>query len=544
MELTHASELANLNQLHVLIVDENEFVHQLLQGALLDLGINTVRVCTNSYKALQLCQKTTFNIVLCAFNVKSDKDGFHLLEELKANGHVNKRTVLIFLSSQTDESLVNSIIELQPDDFWSKPLNKAKVVERLTHTLDVKRKLFSIYYAYDHKNYAKAIYFADRFLLDDSLAPYHLNILRLKGQAYLQLREFEEAQVFYQALREKCQHSWVFIGYVHALLKQGKFNDIQDLLAKLTDKPDTRFATYDLLAQHYIDNEQYDLAYEQTKLACELSPRNIERNQKLWHLARLNNDYVGQYQAAKNMVKHAKNSIHDSPRLLLNTIRSALDLISSMAEGTTKTYFGEVNKLIEMITSECEKDTELSQLLWVIKARVHIVQGNEELATRVVDNHFNLKASHDIEDNLDKLKVFQELGMEEEQETILSSIEHQGDNESLNSAVVNQLIKTRFGDDAQKFSARKLNKMAIEYYKKGKLAPALKCLMQARELAPNNAGFAISLLKVVIQLKEKDQHSEEQVAIANQTISDMQIVAMSEKDAKVFEQLHSRWQSQ
>jgi len=122
--------LAQLDKLNVLIIDDNLLVHNTLKESLYALGIKEIRCAENAYYGLRLCDEMHFHVVICAFNVKSDKDGFHLLEELKFKGHVTKTTVLIFLSSETDESLVNSIIELQPDDFWTKPLAINKVQTR------------------------------------------------------------------------------------------------------------------------------------------------------------------------------------------------------------------------------------------------------------------------------------------------------------------------------------------------------------------------------------------------------------------------------
>ena len=155
-----------------------------------ELGIRQIRCAENAYYALRLCEEMHFHIVICSFNVKSDKDGFHLLEELKFKGHVTKSTVLVFLSSDTDEALVNSILELQPDDFWVKPLIPKQVQTRLKHTLQIKKKLFNIYQAIDHKQFSKAIYFADRHLLDDKLSSYFPQILRMKGESFLHILEF------------------------------------------------------------------------------------------------------------------------------------------------------------------------------------------------------------------------------------------------------------------------------------------------------------------------------------------------------------------
>ena len=156
----------------------------------------------------------------------------------------------------------------------------------------------------------------------------------MKGEALLSLLEFKEAEVFFKELLDTYKYAWVYIGYVQSLLKQGRIDEIHDMITSLSEKPSTRFATHDMLAQYHIEHEKYDLAYEEIKKATELSPRNIERNKKSWDLARLNHDHHGQYQATKNIAKNAKNSIHDSPVLLLNVIRAGIDLACTITDGS------------------------------------------------------------------------------------------------------------------------------------------------------------------------------------------------------------------
>ena len=236
MEITEQSELDDFSQLTVLIIDDNRLVHDTLKRGLYDIGINHVKCAENAYYGIRLCEIERFNIVICSFNVNSDKDGFHLLEELKFRGHVNKTTVLIFLSTETSESLVNSIVELQPDDFWVKPLAPRNVKERLIHTLQTKKQLFNMYRASDTKSFSKVIYFADRHLANERLHNFHSNISRMKGEAYLSLLEFETAEDFYKGLMKTYTYAWVYLGYVKSLLKQGRIEDIYDLLKKLMKK--------------------------------------------------------------------------------------------------------------------------------------------------------------------------------------------------------------------------------------------------------------------------------------------------------------------
>ncbi|XQW84854.1 response regulator [Thalassotalea piscium] len=536
------NRLKNFEQLRVLVIDDNLLVHDVLKKSLYELGIRMVSCAQSAYYGIRLCNEKRFDVVICSFNVNSDRDGFHLLEELKVKGFVTRTTVLIFLSTQTDESLVNAIIELDPDDFWAKPLIPKLVQDRLTHTLKVKQQLFNIYYALDQREYSKAVYYADRYLANSDLSKYRPHILRMKGDALLSLREFGEAEVFYKGLLKEIRFSWVYIGYVQSLLKQGRIDEIKKLIASLIEKPDTRFATHDLLAQYYIEHENYQAAYEEIKLATALSPRNIERNRKSWDLARLNHDHQGQYIATQNIAKQAKNSIHDSPDLMLNVIRSAIDLVCTVSDDNAAQLITQVERYIKRLEIDYGKEHDLTQQLTVIRVRLLNVQKMTEKAQRLADNHINLRPSVSIEDNLDKVKVFHELGMREEAAVLLQAIKNQILGDSLTSQVINKYIEQETQERSDiHYTPKHLHEMAEEHFKKKRFVPALEAIIQAQHLAPTSIKFASCLMKIMLIMKEKDELDDAYLEYVDKAITTFGAANLNGESKEKVNNLIIRW---
>ncbi len=532
------------SELKVLVIDDNTLVLDALKHTLYNMDIREVRCAQNAYFGLQLCSEMKFDIIICAFNVKSDKDGFHLLEELKFKGYVTKTTVLIFLCTETKESLVNSIIELQPDDFWVKPLQPFKVQQRLLQTLKIKNQLFNIYQALDQREFSKVIYYADRHLLNKKLAPFHPNILRMKGTALLSLLEYKEAENFYKELLNTYKYSWVYIGYARSLLKQGRIEDIEDLIKKLVDKPETRFATHDMLAQYHIENEKYDLAYREIQKATALAPRNIERNKKSWDLARLNHDHQGQYQATINIAKNAKNSIHDSPELLLNVIRACIDYAVTLANGGSEQLLKQTDRYIQQLEAEYEDADLFKEQINVTRARVYNARSESAKAQRIVDNQVSIRPTPLIEDNLDKVKVFHELGMREEAMLMLESIKNQISGDSLTSQVVNRYIQQETQERSDiHFTPKQLHDMAVEHFQKQRLKPALESVIQAIQLAPTSVKFSISLLKILISLKQKDELEEQYLENADKALALFKQTKLDEKTSGSVTEIKEKWLS-
>lgn len=544
MEAAVKNFFDDYESLNVLVIDDNILVHDTMKRALYDLGIREVRCAQNAYFGLKLCREMKFHIIICSFNVESDKDGFHLLEELKFKGYVTKRTVLIFLSTETNESLVNSIIELQPDDFWVKPLQPKKVQDRLKQTLKIKNKLYNLYSSIDEREFSKVVYYADRHLLNKELASLHPNITRMKGEALLSLFEFKEAEVFFKDLLDTYKYAWVYIGYVKSLLKQGRIEEIHDMLITLSKKPETRFATHDMLAQYHIEHEKYDLAYEEIRKAAMLSPRNIERNKKSWDLARLNHDHHGQYQATKNIAKNAKNSIHDSPEILLNVIRAGIDLACTITDGSAEKLLAQSESHIKQLERDYDNAHLFKEQITVTRARILNAQDNAEKAKRLVENHVSIRPTELIEDNLDKVKVYHELGMREEAMLLLESIKNQISGDSLTSQVVNKYVEQETQERSDiHFTPKQLHDMAVEHYQKKRLKPALEAVIQAIQLAPNSIKFSMSLLKILTTMKEEDTLEDRYLEYADDALALFEQSKIEGKTAEAVEQVKAKWLS-
>ena len=506
----------SIDELKVLVVDNQGLIHDLVNSALTDLGVKKVSSAQNAYHAVRLCQDDVFDVVLLAFNVSNDKDGFHLFEELKHHQYISDKTTVIFLSAETNMELVNCIIELQPDDFWVKPLARQRIQHRFRYLVDIRRKLNKLMHSMDNGDYAAAIYHAERGLRDSSVVEYHPRLKRMIGDCLIQLRDYVSAEKYFSDLKAEYDHAWVHIGLAKSLFRQDKIEEAELLIEDLLQRNDTKFLTYDLLAQYYIGKEQFDVAYEQVKAASKLAPRNIERNKKLWDLARLNRDKYGQLEAVQNMAKYAKNSIHDSPDLTLNVVRTMVDLAASVSGPESEKLQRSLQKELDELSRQAATSQALSNQLVVVKTRLCCLQQQKREAEKLLKEQLDTSVSMNLEDNLDLMKAYHELGMKEDCLSILDKLRSQLAGDTLASQVVDEYLKREEIERREiKFTTKELKDMAAVNYRENRMLPAYNNLCQAMTLSPHDKSIALSLLKVLVQLNKKDPLSDAQYEVAS-----------------------------
>ncbi|WP_342806533.1 response regulator [Alteromonas sp. M12] len=502
-----------LSSLNVLVIDGQSLVHDSIKSALIEIGISNCKSAENAFYALRLCEQTKFDVVLISFDIRSDKDGFNLLEEMRLKGHISKTTMVIFLSADTSMSLVNCVVELQPSDFWVKPLDRKTMEKRFKYLFAIKEKLYKLSYCIDKAEYPTAIYYAERQLKDESLSKYYPMINRLIGECLINLKEYSQAEAFYKKLSERYKYGWVQVNLARSLLKQDKMSEAITLTDALLERDDTRFTTYDALAEYYIEKEDYAKGYEIIQEATKLAPRNLDRNKKSWNLARLNHDKKGQYMATMNMAKFAKNSIHDTPDLNLNVIRAAIDLAGSLNGEEATRLITKTERDLSFFVNEYGHDSQLKEQLAIINARMLNLKSDKKGAEEIIKEHMETSSSNSVEDSLDKVKAFHEMGYWEESIRLLDSIKSKIEGDSFIGQVINEYLDQESKERTDiRYSPKELGEMASSHYKNKRYEPAYELLTQAFVLAPKNPNMALSILKVMVKLIDEVHFDEEQLA--------------------------------
>jgi len=488
--------------LNVLVIDNQALVHEIVQKAFHELGVENV-VCTqNAYRALRECERESFDIVLLAFNVSEDKDGFHLFEELRLYGHITDATTVVFLSAETSAQLVNCIVEMQPDDFWVKPLDRRRVMARLSHMFAMRHTFHKLNCCIEQEDYAGAIYQADRILSLNNYKEFHQKLRRIKGDCLIKLFAFKDAEEYYAGLMTEFDAGWIRVGKVKAMLKQEKVEEANELIESLLLRDDTRFPVYDLLAQYHIQHADYASAYTQMQQACELAPRNMDRNRKLWDLARLNHDRHGQLKAVQSMARNAKNSIHDSPMLSINVVRASIDLASTKTGAESDVLLKKAEELLSRLKDTCARQADMQEALVIAEARIASSRSDKKKAEAIIEQSKINDEINSVEDSLDKMKVFHELGMRERCLKILDGLKSHIAGDTLSNEVVNAYIEQESIERQEvNFTTKELKQMAASHYQNSRFEPAFETLKQARTLSPDDMSIALSLLKVAVQLK-------------------------------------------
>jgi DNA-binding response OmpR family regulator len=502
-------------KIRILVVEDQTLAQNYLKYALENLGFANIVFSETAKDAIDHCKNVKFNLILCSFNLSKGKDGYQLYEELKERKLIRLTTAFIFISSETDQGLVHSVLELQPDDFLVKPFTLKDLDVRVSRVLVRKNRFKDIYRALDNRDVSGALVLIDDYLADVKYAKSIPQLLSIKGDLLLQSKEHVRAQRFFVSVLKIQKLTWAKIGLIKCLVALGLEDKALSQLELLAKQPATQLEALELLSDIQFKRNDYNDALENIKKATQLSPRNITRQDKLVNIARLNHDHESQYKACRDIVKYAKNSLHESPDMYLNVVRSGIDFaLTNYNEDQLYRTLKQANEYISQLKSsfpEADKDDQIN----VINARILYLKDEKDKAKRLVSDLTDTdEPIAVVEDELDKAKSFHELGFYAQSEKLFSKIDEHcqqqlDDGNGLNSSISAYVKQEKKQRAEIKSGPKELNNEAVNFYQRGNFPQAFNAFRQAFTLIPNNTSIALNLLQTISNNQQLDPQDKE-----------------------------------
>jgi DNA-binding response OmpR family regulator len=483
----------------ILIVEDQPLAQNYLKYSLENLGFSGIIFAERAKEAIEHCSGIKFDLVLCSFDLSKGKDGYQLYEELKERKLIGLTTGFIFISAETEPGLVHSVLELQPDDFLVKPFTLKDLDLRISRVLSRKNRFKDIYRALDADNVSKALDLLDNYLSDKKYAKSIPQLLRIKGELLLQLEEFVRGQRFFVSVLKIQKLTWAKIGLIKCLIALGQEDQAFTQLEVLATQPGTQLEALELLGQIQFKRNDYNDALKSIKKATKLSPRNITRQDKLVNIARINHDYESQYKACRDIVKYAKNSLHENPEMYLNVVRSGIDyaLTNYNEEQTYRTLKQANEYILELKTTfpNANKEDQIN----VINARILYLKDEKDKAKLLIGElDKEDEPIINVEDELDKAKSFHELGFYSQSKHLFEKIDHHCQQQMEDNNGISTYIKQEKQQREEiKEGPKQLNNNAVSFYQRGNYAEAIKAFRQAFALIPGNISIALNLLQSI-----------------------------------------------
>lgn len=482
----------------ILIIDEQPLSQSYLKFALDQLRYQDITIADRPQQALNFCRENQYDLIICSYNQGDGKDGYQLYEELKFSGLHKHTTAIIFISAETDPTLVHSVIELQPDEFLAKPFVIRDLQIRIERVLKRKSELRPLYKLLDAGNQTAALNYLDEQLADVAQRKWFPLLLKLKGDILLTLQQYSEAELYFKAMLAIQPFSWAKIGLVNCYLKLGKEAQAFAELETMLMRTESRLFALDILADLEFKQQRYTEAQQHLLNAANLAPRNLLRQQKLLQLSRLNHDYEIQYRAAKDMVRFARYSIFEQPDLYLNLARASIDFaLSSEDEEQSSRLNRQASQSLQNMQKQFGKQDYIEQQQ-VLQARLLYLQDHKDKAKALLHDLKLDSPISSLEAALDKAKALHEVGLTEASHQLFEQISQYCLKQQPDPMFAAYLKQEKSERKAMRQGPRELNNNAVHLYQRGHWEEAYEAFYLAHQVMPKNAGIALNLWQTLL----------------------------------------------
>ncbi|RDV24320.1 response regulator [Alteromonas aestuariivivens] len=485
-------------ELRILIIEHQIFSKGYLRYSMEELGFRNIDYTKTANEAKEALNTVRYDLILCAYDLKEEQEGYFLYTELLEHKALPPSTAFVFISADTSPDIVNSIVELQPDDFIARPFSVKDLDKRLSRLIKRKQALKPVYTCVEKNALDDALFQTEQFLLEPKNAEFFPVALKLKGELLLACGQFEAAREFYLAILNVQKFTWAQIGLVKCHIHLNQDEEAEKLILALAFQNDSKLVAYDLLSALKIKQQEFDDALESVMEAAQLSPRNIQRHRHAMDLSRLTHDYESRFEAAKKIIRFAKNSIHDTPEVYLSVARAGIDYAMTADEDQTQSLIRQSKEYLKRLRSRFSDD-ELTEQLKVIDARLLYLQDETEkalaLLSQLSDDGWGDECAEAL---LDKAKAFHTLGLQEHALTILDTIDRRCNEAPPEDNLFLSYIRMERQEKAAiALPPRALNNLAVNQYQQGDIHAALESFRQAFTIMPKNPAIALNLLQAI-----------------------------------------------
>lgn len=486
------------SQMRCLVVDDMPDVRVAISGMLRVFGVLQVDVVANGEQAMEACAANHYHMVICDYNLGPGRDGQQVLEELRYRNRLNNTSIFVMVTAETSREMVLGALEYQPDDYVTKPITQALLRQRLDRVLLRHRELYSIKQAMDEKDYAAAEQrCAERLNANTS---YRGACLQIQAEMNLRLFNFKRAEEIYTGVLNERPVLWAKLGLGKTQVAKKEYANAEANLKEVIRDDRRIVEAHDLLADAYIGQGNSVLAQQVMQDAAEVSPKSVMRQRRLAELSKLNSDTQACLEAARRVIKTARNSVYESPDDYFNLARELADLTKENEPNADK-YLKETFEVLQKLEKRPYFDVSADVQSNALKSRSLLNNNKAEAAAPFLEKAKVLYREH-------KEELKPDVGLDVAQ-TLMARGDKTGADEVLRELVekfpTHEAIVAKadsMSDTPKSVAGRKkvadMTKSGIDYYESKDYKNALETFKAAIDIFPGHIGLNLNLVQAVI----------------------------------------------
>lgn len=489
-------------QKNCLIVDDVPDIRTSLKRMLVDFGCNDVDTAGNAEEAIDLCERSQYQILIADYNLGPGKNGQQLLEELRFHKLLRHTSLFIMITAENASHYVLHALEYQPDDYLNKPITRQSLRARLDQDLLRKETLTPVNEALDMSKPRRAIEACKELM--NTNTRYKTDVCKMLGELLCITEEYPQALQLYQNLYNERSPIWVQLGYAKALLGTQKATECKKVLTKLIAENPLCVDAHELLAKLLESQNEFAQAQHTMAQALALIPNSVVKQRELGRLCVASGDDVAALHAYRATLKHGKNSCHESPadyvhlaEILIalgkkenkpeakKQAEEALDTIKNMEKKFSRQPIARIHarlteaEALDLMDKHEEAEESVATALEILQSITPSILNNSPI-------DFSISCA----------QALIERGKYDEGEKLLQQIATINGDHKL-AIKIDKLLREPITNEGIAFAAT-LNKQGISHYQRKDYHEAVTAFTSVLRELPNHIGLNLNLIQALV----------------------------------------------
>lgn len=533
-------------QKRCLIIDDMPDTRTSVKRILIDYGAVEIETAGHAEEAIELCQKYQFDIVISDYNLGIGKNGQQLLEELRYQGLLRNVAIFVLITAETNAHQVLHTLEFMPDDFMSKPVNRASLRPRLDQALLRNMALLPIKEALDQRNPQKAILACQDIIHKND--KYQNDARKMMGTLCISEKMYDQADTTFNDTSPSHRPLWANLGLARVMYERRQFDIAEDALLKITEEHPYCIEAMDLLAKLYERTYKLKKAQKILNNALKVSPNSPPRQRELGRISLdLGNDALA-VSSYKKAIKNSRNSYHESAGDYVNLAQGLNKLALKSTHENNQKLRIEALELLKVVDKKYGKNPIATMRSKLVEADIYNLSNNEDKAQKCIntalDVHQNLRysviANTSTQLCIDCAKAFIDTGEYDAGEQILQELSNVNkDNEF--ALKIDTLLREPKTPEGIAYAGT-LNKKGIQFYNQKDCEGAIHTFTHVLHAMPNHIGLNLNLIQALISKHKTQELNKEEVRILENSFKRIGSINNHSNHVERYEYLHIRYQ--
>ncbi len=485
-----------------LIVDDMNEVRGSLKRMLAALGVQTCDTAANSEQAIEACEKASYDMVMCDYNLGTGQDGQQVLEELRFRKLLKNSSIFLMITAETSRDMVLGALEYLPDDYLTKPITPAMLQTRLNRIVIRHEDLLSIKEAIDENDYDRAINECQAKI--DSNGKYLGNYLRIQAELLFRQEKYDQAHAIYEESLKRNNPVWAQLGLGKSYLARQMFEEAEEQLQAVVEHDQRYVEAHDLLAEVFSQQADYKRSQQSMQNAAEVSPKSVLRQRRLANMAAQNSDQQASLKARRSALKVGEHSCYYSPQDYFDIVSELVQEDENDPPEVREKKAKEANMYIKRAEKKHPDDKNIKLQATAANSRLAVYRRKDEEAKEHLSKAKALVDSG-VNGAYAQLELAQAMGANGDEEgaaNLVQKVAKQNKNNEEISDRADVLSEEPVSAKGRKIAAD-LTKKGIKLYEAKSYDESITVFNRAIALFPNHVGLRLNIVQVALA-KVKD----------------------------------------